>query len=282
MNGYSLTDSGSIYGGMRIIAFVNEKGGVAKTTSCVNLAACFATRGHRVLVMDMDPQSNATLGLGMDPVGLDPHASLLLTDNKFPLERAIRQTDIPRLDLVTSDASLNGCNKALVTEVGREVRLRTKMLDYARSVFTEKYDYVFVDCSPSLDLLTVNVLMAATEMVVPVHAKFYSLQGMALLAETVASLYDQLDPQVKMAGILVTMFDRTTTLDRVILQLLRAKVESQYGDFVFQNVITKNVAVSETEISRKPIVLTDPSAPAARGYEAVAEELLGRLGRTVH
>jgi len=282
MDGYSLNDSGSAYGGTRIVAFVNEKGGVAKTTSCINLAACFASRGHRVLVMDMDPQANATLGLGLDPALLDPHASLLLTDTKFPLERAIRETEVPGLDLVCSDPSLNGCNKTLVTEVGREVRLRTKVLDYARSVFTENYDYIFVDCSPSLDLLTVNVLMAATDMVVPVHAKFYSLQGMALLAETVASLYEQLDPQIKMAGILVTMFDRTTTLDRVILDLLRQKIESQYGDFLFKTVIGKNVAVSETEISNKPIVLADPSAPAAQAYEAVAEELLERLGRTVH
>jgi len=282
MDGYSLTNSGSAYGGMRIIAFVNEKGGVAKTTSCINLAGCFAARGLRVLVMDMDPQSNATLGLGVDPGCLDPHASLLLTDNKFPLERAIRETEIPRLDLVSSDPSLSGCNKTLVTEVGREVRLRSKMLDYARSVFTSKYEYVFVDCSPSLDLLTVNVLMAATDMVVPVHAKFYSLQGMALLAETVASLYEQLDPQVKMAGILVTMFDRTTTLDRVILEILRDKIASDFGDFVFKTVIGKNVAVGETEISNKPIVLADPSAPAARAYESAADELLDRLGRTVH
>jgi Mrp family chromosome partitioning ATPase len=137
MDRYSLNDSGNTYGGMRIIAFVNEKGGVAKTTSCINLAACFAARGHRVLVMDMDPQANATLGLGVDPSCLDPHASLLLTDNRFPLERAIRHTEVPRLDLAPSDSSLGGCNKTLVTEVGREVRLRGKMLDYARSVFTE-------------------------------------------------------------------------------------------------------------------------------------------------
>jgi len=279
MESYSLTEAGYSYGGMRVIAFANEKGGVAKTTSCVNLAAALADRGRSVLCMDMDPQANATLAFGADPDAVEAQTHMLLVDPRFPLERTIIGSGIPNLDLVPANASMNMCNKTLVAEVGREVRLRNKLLDYAKSVFTKKYDYVMIDCSPSLDLITVNVLMAATDMVVPVQAKFYSLQGMSLLAETVAGLYEQLDPRVKTLGILVTMFDRGTALDNAIYKLLQEKVETEYGDFLFRTVIGKNVAVSETEGSAKPIVLTDRSASAAKAYQAVADELLERLGR---
>jgi len=264
MEGYSLAEAGYSYGGMRVIAFANEKGGVAKTTSCVNLAAALAQRGHSVLCVDMDPQANATLAFGLDLDAVEAQTHMLLMDPRYPLERSITQTGIDNLDIVPSSPSMNMCNKTL---------------EYTKSVFTKKYDYVMVDCSPSLDLITINVLMAATDMVVPVQAKFYSLQGMALLAETVASLYEQLDPRVKTLGILVTMFDRSTALDGVIYKLLKDKIEKEYGDFLFETVIGKNIAVSETEGSAKPIVLLDRSASAAKAYEAVADELLQRLAR---
>lgn len=279
MEGYSLTEAGYSYGGMRAIAFANEKGGVAKTTSCVNLATVLAGRGSSVLCMDMDPQANATLALGCDVDALQSQSHMLLIDPRYPLERCIIETEIENLDLVPSSPTLNMCNKTLVAEVGREVRLRNKLLDYAKSVFTKKYDYVMIDCSPALDLITINVLMAATDMVVPVQSKFYSLQGMALLGETVSSLYEQLDPRVKTLGILVTLFDRSTALDGAIYRLLQDKIENEYGDFLFRTVIGKNIAVSETEASAKPIVLLDRSAPAAKAYEAVADELLERLSR---
>jgi chromosome partitioning protein len=279
MEGYALAEAGYSYGGMRVIAFANEKGGVAKTTSCVNLAAALADRGFAVLCMDMDPQANATLALGLDVDAVEAQTHMLLSDPRYPLERAITATNIQGLDLVPANPSLNMCNKTLVAEVGREVRLRNRLLDYAKSVFTKKYNYVMIDCSPSLDLITINVLMAATDMVVPVQAKFYSLQGMSLLAETVSSLYEQLDPRVKTLGILVTLFDRNTALDNAMYALLREKVEKEYGDFMFRTVIGKNIAVSETEGSAKPIVLLDRSASAAKAYQAVADELLERLGR---
>jgi len=280
MEGYSLAEAGYSYGGMRVIAFANEKGGVAKTTSCVNLAAALADRGCSVLCMDMDPQANATLAFGVDPDAVEAQTHMLLIDPRFPLERSIVESGIANLDLVPASSSMNMCNKTLVAEVGREVRLRNKLLDCAKSVFTKKYDYIMIDCSPSLDLITINVLMAATDIVVPVQAKFYSLQGMALLAETVASLYEQLDPRVKTLGILVTLFDRSTALDSAIYKLLQEKIETEYGDFLFRTVIGKNIAVSETEGSARPIVLLDRSASAAKAYQAVADELLERLGRS--
>lgn len=280
MEGYSLAEAGYSYGGMRVIAFANEKGGVAKTTSCVNLAACLAKRGHAVLCMDMDPQANATLAFGLDPDAVEAQSHMLLMDPRYPLERSIVASDIENLDVVPSSSSMNMCNKTLVAEVGREVRLRNKLLEYSKSVFTKRYDYVMIDCSPSLDLITVNVLMASTDMVVPVQAKLYSLQGMALLAETVAGLYEQLDPRVKTLGILVTLFDRSTALDGVIYKLLADKIEKEYGDFLFRTVVGKNVAVGETEGSALPIVMLDRSASAAKAYEAVADELLERLART--
>lgn len=280
MEEYALADAGYSYGGMRVIAFANEKGGVAKTTSCVNVAAALANRGHSVLCMDMDPQANATLAFGLDVDAVEAQSHMLLIDPRYPLERSIVATDIPNLSLIPSSSGMGMCNKTLVAEVGREVRLRNKLLEYAKSVFTKKYDFVMVDCSPSLDLVTVNVLMAATDMVVPVQAKFYSLQGMSLLAETVSSLYEQLDPRVKTLGILVTLFDRGTALDRVMYQLLQEKIEKEYGDFLFRTVIGKNVAVGESEGAARPIVLLDHGAAAAKAYEAVADELLERLSRS--
>jgi chromosome partitioning protein len=280
MEGYSLAEAGYSYGGMRVIAFANEKGGVAKTTSCVNLAAALADRGHSVLCMDMDPQANATLALGFEAKGAETQTHMLLIDPRYPLERSIIESGIPNLDLVPSSKNMDMCNKTLVAEVGREVRLRNKLLDYAKSVFTKKYDFILVDCSPSLDLITVNVLMAATDMVVPVQAKFYSLKGMSLLGEMISSLYEQLDPRVKMLGILVTLFDRGTALDNAIYKLLREKIEAEYGDFLFRTIINKNVIVSETEAATKPIVLRHRSASAAKAYQAVADELLERLART--
>jgi len=265
------------YGGTRIIAFANEKGGVAKTTTCINLAACLARRGKEVLCIDMDPQSNATLGMGFDPARIPHQSDLLLTNDRLPMERAIVRTDTPHLDLIPSDSLLANCNKTLVAEVGRETRIRTKILQYCRSPLTKKYDYILVDCSPSLDLITLNVLMASTDLIVPVQPRYYSLQGMSLVGQTVEAIYRQLDPQIKLLGILVTLFDRSTALDEAIFELLRERIERDFGDFLFSTVIPRNIAVGETEVSNHPIVLRDPQAPASRAYEAVAEEMLARM-----
>jgi chromosome partitioning protein len=218
----------SPYGSAPVIAFVNEKGGVAKTTSCVNLASALAQRGCRILCIDLDPQSNATTAFGVSTEqAIEREAHCLLTMPRFPLERAIIPTRIANLDLIPSSARLADCDKVLVMEVGREGRLRGKLREFYRSVLTDKYDAVLVDCPPSLDLLTINALTAATHMIVPVTTKFYALKGMALLGDVVATLHEQIGASVKLLGILVTMFDRKTALDVTIYRLLKEKVERE-------------------------------------------------------
>lgn len=272
----------SPYGDASVIAFVNEKGGVAKTTSCVNLAAGLAQRNYRVLCMDLDPQANATTALGISSEqAIEKEAHCLLTMARFPLERGIVPTQIANLDLVPASPRLGDCNKTLVMEVGREGRLRNKLREFYRSVLTDKYDLVLMDCPPSLDLLSINALTAATHMVVPVTTKFYALKGMSLLGEMVATLHEQLGATVKLLGILVAMFDKKTALDVTIYRLLKEKVEREFGDYVFSTIISKSVIVSEAEAGGLPVTLREPESPAADAYQKLAEELCERLGRDV-
>jgi len=272
----------SPYGNTSVIAFVNEKGGVAKTTSCVNLAAALAERNHRVLCMDLDPQANATTAFGISAEhAIEREAHCLLTMPRFPLERAIVPTQIPNLDLVPSSARLADCDKALVMEMGRESRLRNKIREFNRSVLTDKYDFILVDCPPTLDMLTVNALAAATHMIVPVTTKFYALKGMALLGDMVATLHEQIGATVRMLGIVITMFDKKTALDVTVYRLLKEKVERDFGNFIFSTLITKSVVVSEAEAGGIPVLLREPESKAARAYEALADEVLERLRRDV-
>jgi len=266
------------YGNASVIAFVNEKGGVAKTTSCVNLSAALAQRNQRVLCIDLDPQANATTAFGISAEqAISREAHCLLTMPRFPLERTIVSTQIEGLDLVPSSARLADCDKTLVMEVGREGRLRAKLREFYRSVITDKYDIVMLDCPPSLSLLTINALTAATHMVVPVNTKFYALKGMALLGDLVATLHEQIGATVKLLGILVTMFDKKTALDVTIYRLLKEKVESEYGNYLFSSIVSKSVVVSEAEAGGLPVLVREPESRAATAYQELAEEILDRL-----
>lgn len=270
------------YGRTPVIAFVNEKGGVAKTTSCVNLGAAFGQRGQHVLIIDLDPQANATTAVGVSAErAIEREAHCLLTMARFPLERAIVPTEVENVELVPASARLADCNKSLVMEVGREGRLRTKIREFYRSVLTDKYDAILIDCPPSLDLLTINALSAATHMIVPVTTKFYALKGMALLGEMVATLHEQIGARVKMLGVLVAMYDKKTALDVTIYRLLKEKIESNFGKYVFDTVISKSVVVSEAEAGGRPVVLREPESPAADAYRKFASEVADRLSHEV-
>jgi len=277
-----LEQGGADYASLRVVCLTNEKGGVAKTTSCVNLAASLARRGKSVLCIDMDPQANATIALGLDPDAPDRDWEnyALLTDLRLPLERVIHPTQIENLDLVPADRQLSNCEKALINEVGRESRLRHKLRDYARSVFSKKYDLVLVDCPPAMDLITINALVASTDIIVPVQPKLYSLKGMAGLGDMVATIHTQLDVRIRLLGILMCLYDRSAALDAVVYKALKEKITREYGDFVFHNVVAKSVLVSEAEADGRPVVLADPESPAAQAYEAVADEMLERLAKS--
>jgi chromosome partitioning protein len=260
---------------MRTIAFANQKGGVGKTTCCVNLAICLAQRGKKVLLVDMDPQANATVHLGLDPSQLgNSTSSSLLDSTHLDLEQTVVQTDA-YIDLVPANRRLLGCNKTLLPEYGRETRLRDKLDGYAENTAGRGYDYVMIDCAPALDLVTTNALMAAGDLIVPTQARFFSLKGLAELADLMGQLHRTLSPKLKVMGVIITMFDRTAALDGAILELLKEKVEREYGDYLFPGIIYRNVAVSESE-RRRPVVLHDPESSAAQAYRANAEEILRR------
>ena len=259
---------------MRVIAFANQKGGVGKTTSCVNLSICLSQSGRRVLLVDMDPQANATVYLGMNSGERTYTSRFLLDSPHFDLERAIVRTE-SGIDVIPSDRKLLESNKTLLPEYGRETRLRDKLENYAEGFSPREYDYVLVDCAPSLDLVTINALMAATDLVVPVQPRFFALKGLEELASMVGELYRTLNPRVKVMGIIITMFDKTAALDKSILELLKGKVEREFGSYIFPSVIYKSVLVSESE-KRLPVVLHDPEAPASKAYQEIAAEIMRR------
>jgi len=270
------------YGSVAVIAFVNEKGGVAKTTSCINLAAALGAMNKRLLVIDLDPQSNATSSFNISSeVAIAHETHCLLSLSRFPLERAIVPTRVKGVDLVPGSARLADCNKALVMEVGREARLRNKLKEFYSSVLTDKYDIVLIDCPPSLDLLTINALTAATHMIIPVTPKFYALKGMALLGDVVATLHEQLGVSILPLGILVTMFDKSTALDVTLYRLLKEKVEREYGEYLFSSVISRSILVGESEAGGSPVMLRDPESSAAGAYRELAEEVVTRLKQGV-
>jgi chromosome partitioning protein len=259
---------------MRVIAFANQKGGVGKTTCCVNLAICLAQRGRRVLVLDMDPQASATVYLGRDPDTFTFTSGSLLDSSHFGPERAITRTEA-HVDLIPASRGLLECNKTLLSEYGRESRLREKLEDFAENASIEPYDYCMVDCAPALDLVTTNALMAASDLVLPIQPRFFALKGLADLADLVGQLHRTLSPRMRIMGVMVTMFDRTAALDRAIYDLLKEKIEAEYGDYLFPAIIYRNVVISESE-RRLPVVLHDPDSPAAQAYRANAEEIMRR------
>ncbi len=265
------------YENLKVIAFANEKGGVAKTTSCLNLAACLAMRGRRVLLVDLDAQANSTLGLGQSPAALSHSPDKLLTDQLFPLQRAILPTDIPNLDLVPSSPPLHDANAVLISAMGRELRLRSKLLAHLKKPDAKRYDYILVDSPPGADMLTLNVLMAATHLIVPVQATYYSLAAMGRLSATLEALYDALDPKIQLLGVLVTMYNETHPAQRALLELLNDKICRDFGTFIFSSPIPHSPSLDESEACQRPAVLTAPDSLAAKAYQRVAEEILRRL-----
>jgi chromosome partitioning protein len=248
----------------RVIAIVNQKGGVGKTTTTVNLSAALAELGQRVLVIDLDPQGNTTSGFGIDKTMLEHDVyDMLLGD--VPLERVLVDTGAHDVALVPATINLAGVEVELVTASSRDLRLKN-----ALKPILERYSYILIDCPPSLGLLTVNALTAATEVLIPVQAEYYALEGLSQLTAVVARVRDSLNPDLRITGLLVTMFDGRTKLAGEVLD----EVNQHFPTQVFRTQIPRNVRLSEAPSFGKPAVLYDVRSRGAQAYVALAREVV--------
>ena len=250
----------------RTIAIVNQKGGVGKTTTAVNLGASLSILGSKVLLIDIDPQGNTTSGLGIDKrsIATDIYA-VLLAD--APLATAIVSSGVPDLDLVPATLALAGAEIELVSALSRETRLRRALAPVAGA-----YDYILIDCPPSLGLLTLNALTAAAEVLIPVQAEYYALEGLSQLTTIVGRVREALNPDLRISGVLVTMYDGRTRLATDVLDEVHAFFPSQ----VFKTQIPRNIRLSEAPSYGKPAALLDVKSRGAQAYLALAREVVVR------
>jgi chromosome partitioning protein len=255
------------HGPARIVALCNQKGGVGKTTSTINLGAALAEYGRRVLLVDFDPQGALSVGLGVQPHQLDRTAYNLLMERNVAIDDILLKTAVPGMDLLPSNIDLSAAEVQLVGEVAREQTLSRVL----RPVVDE-YDFVLIDCQPSLGLLTVNALTAANEVIVPLECEFFSLRGVALLIDTIDKVRERLNPTLKLAGILATMYDGRTLHGREVF----ARVVEAFGDQVFDTVISRTVRFPETTVAGEPITTWAPTSAGAKAYRNLAREVLAR------
>jgi chromosome partitioning protein len=255
------------HGPARVVALCNQKGGVGKTTSTINLGAALTEYGRRVLLVDFDPQGALSVGLGVQPHQLDRTIYDVLMESSVTLDDVLLKTNIPGMDLVPSNIDLSAAEVQLVNEVARE-----QTLARALAPALPDYDIVLIDCQPSLGLLTVNALTAADEVLIPLECEFFSLRGVALLIDTIEKVRERLNPRLHIAGILATMYDSRTVHGREVF----ARVVEAFGDTVFDTVITRTVRFPETTVAGEPITTWAPSSSGALQYRALAKEVLAR------
>lgn len=250
----------------RVIAIANQKGGVGKTTTAVNLSSCFAAMGKRVLLIDMDPQGNATSGLGVEKAKLNATIYQVLI-GELPLDKAVMQTSIKDLDLLPANQSLAGAEVELVGAIAREVRLRK-----ALAPVLEQYEFILIDCPPSLSLLTLNALTAADSVLLPLQCEYYAMEGLSQLMQTVRLIEANLNPGLSIEGILLTMFDGRNNICHQVAE----DVTEHFGWKVFETVLSRNVRLSEAPSHGLPINIYDPQSRGAIGYDTLAMEILSR------
>jgi chromosome partitioning protein len=248
----------------RIIAVANQKGGVGKTTTAVNLAACLAVSGHPTLLIDLDPQANATSGCEPGPVSLEGSVYEVLLGHA-PLEAVICATAIAGFDLVPSHISLAGAEVEMASILGRERRL-SEALESTRG----DYDFVIVDCPPSLGLLTLNALTAADSVMIPIQCEYYALEGLGRLLNSVRQIQRHLNPKLQIAGVLLTMFDGRLNLSRQV----SSEVKSYFGNKVYKTSISRNVRLAEAPSHGQPIVLYDILSQGSQDYMSLAGEVI--------
>ncbi len=245
----------------RVIVFANQKGGVAKTTTTLNLAVAFKEQGFRVLVIDLDPQGNLTMSQGMNPDAIERSMFDVLV-HRLPISEVIHTAEV---DVAVASIDLAGAELALSSMIGRERALEKALVEVR-----EAYDFIMVDTPPSLGLLTINAFVAATGVIVPVQCEYLSLRGLVQLENTLAMVRENLNPEVKIEGILPTMFDRRTLHSREAVEIL----EENFGDLVFKTRIRKTIRYAEAPVKGSSVLKYDPTGTAAEAYRDLAKEVL--------
>jgi chromosome partitioning protein len=255
------------HGPARVLAMCNQKGGVGKTTSTINLGAALAGYGRKVLLVDLDPQGALSAGLGVASHELDRTVYNLMLEHSTQITDVLVPTKVPGMDLIPANIDLSAAEVQLITEVGRE-----QILSRALRPVLAHYDYVLIDCQPSLGLLTVNALAVANGVIIPLAAEFFSLRGVALLVDTIDKVKQRINPELDVEGVLVTMFDGRTVHGREVVNML----VQRFGDDVYDTVIARTVKFPETTVAGEPITSYAPASQAAEAYRALAREVIAR------
>ena len=250
-----------------VISMTNQKGGVGKTTTTINLGAALVETGRKVLLVDFDPQGSLSVGLGVNPHHLEKSIYSLLLSKQYSFDDVVLPTSVDGMELLPANIDLSAAELQLVSEVARELTLK-RVLDRVR----DRYDFIIIDCAPSLGLLTVNALTASDKVIIPMESEFFALRGVALLTDTIAKVQDRLNPELSLLGLVATMFDSRTIHSREVLD----RVVEAFGDKVFHTVIRRTIKFPETTVAGEPITTYAPESKGAEAYRQLAKEVLLR------